>query len=354
MGKGVHAVVEGRPGHAELPGHKGNEDGRGAGCHAPLDLHLVIAQGQGRNEALLLLPIQPLQGTVIFLRDTAHGKHIVFQPLPGGGKVYYRKGQQEHPLIAGLEISQELRRVLAECDEVRRENVGIVPGPYRLSLFLHFHFADVGEFSLDGLDGFELIHRLNVHGNGQFRIQLQNFRQQLIRELGCQNLQIGRSAPILAHTERPGLPEVEAVRGDIVLCAHARFGNVLPGETERLPAAGVHLPMEQGQPRLPIHSLRGHPQPFQIACHIGLHPFQAGPGLRDPLGGQAECDILGTLNAVVAFGDLIFQHPGKLGPDAVEIVLGRGDVHPVLTPGTGTPVNKGKLERQRGIKVVEE
>ena len=61
--------------------------------------------------------------------------------------------------------SQKLRRVLAECDEVGREDVGIVPGPHRLALFLHFHFADVGELSLDGLNGFELIHRLNVCNN---------------------------------------------------------------------------------------------------------------------------------------------------------------------------------------------
>ena len=139
-----------------------------------------------------------------------------------------------------MQIGQQLRRVLAERDKVRREDVGIIPGPHRLALFFHFHFADVGELAFDGLNGFELIHRLNVHGDSQLRIQLQNLRQQLVRELGGQNLQVGRRAPILAHPERPGLPEVEAVRGDIVLCAHACFGDVLPGETKGLPAAGVH------------------------------------------------------------------------------------------------------------------
>ena len=353
MGKGVHAVVEGRPGHAELPGHKGNENRRGAGGHAPLDFHLVIAQGQRGHKRLLLLPVQPLQGTVIFLCDAAHGKHIVFQPLPGGGDIDDREREQEHSLVAGLEISQELRRVLAERDQVRGQNVGIVPGPHRLALFLHFHFADVGELSLDGLNGFELIHRLNVHGNGHFRIQLQNFRQELVRELGRQNLQVGRSAPILAHPERPGLPEVEAVRGNKVLCPHARPGNVLPGEAERLPAAGVHLAVEQRQPFLPVHRSRGNAQPFQIACHIGLHPFQAGPGLRDPLGRQPKRDIFRPLDAVVAFGNLIFQHTGELGPDAVKVILCRGDIDLVLAPGTGAAVDKGELERQGAVKVIE-
>ena len=45
VGKGVHAVVESLPAHAELTGHKGNKNRRGAGGHAPLDLQLVIAEG---------------------------------------------------------------------------------------------------------------------------------------------------------------------------------------------------------------------------------------------------------------------------------------------------------------------
>ena len=102
MGKGVHPVIEGRPRHPQLPRHKGNENRRGAGGHAPLDFHLVIAQGQGGHKALLLLPVQPLQGTVVFLCDAAHSENIIFQPLAGGGDIHHRKGQQEHPLVAGL------------------------------------------------------------------------------------------------------------------------------------------------------------------------------------------------------------------------------------------------------------
>ena len=241
VGKGVHAVVEGRPGHPQLPGHKGDKDRRGAGSHAPLDFHLVISQGQRGHKALLLLPVQPLQSAVVFLRDAAHREHIVFQPLAGGRDIDNRKRQEEHPLVAGLQIGQELRRVLAECNQVRGQDVGIVPGPHRFPLFLHLHFPDVGELALDGLNGLELIHRLNMERNRHFRIQLQDLRQELVRELGRQNLQVGRRAPVLADAECPGLPEVEAVRRDIVLCAKPGFGDVLPGEAERLPVAGVHL-----------------------------------------------------------------------------------------------------------------
>ena len=115
----------------------------------------------------------------------------------------------------------------------------------------------------------------------------------------------------------------------------------------------MHLTVKQRQPFLPVHRSRGNAQPFQIACHIGLHPFQAGPGLRDPLGRQPKRDIFRPLDAVVAFGNLIFQHTGELGPDAVKVILCRGDIDFVLAPGTGAAVDKGELERQGAVKVIE-
>ena len=90
--KCVHAIVEGLPSHAELPCHKRNKDGCGAGGHTALDFYLVVTKGQRGNKALFLLPVQTAQSAVVFLRDTAHGKHIVFQPLAVRSKVYHRKG----------------------------------------------------------------------------------------------------------------------------------------------------------------------------------------------------------------------------------------------------------------------
>ncbi len=62
----------------------------------------------------------------------------------------------------------------------------------------------------------------------------------------------------------------------------------------------------------------------------------------------------GTLDPIVRPGDLVFQHPRELATDAIEAVLRLGDIHPVFVPGAGAAVDKGELERQRGIKVIEE
>ena len=147
-----------------------------------------------------------------------------------------------------MQVGEQLGGVLGKGNEVRRQNLHIIPGTDSLFLLLRFHAAYVGDFSLDRLNGLKLVYRLNVHGDGQLGVQFQNLRQQLIRKLRRHDLQIGRRTPHLADTESPALPEVEAVRGDEVLCPHARLWNVFPRKAERLTPAGVHLPMQHRQP----------------------------------------------------------------------------------------------------------
>lgn len=108
-------------------------------------IHLVIAQGQGGHEALLLLPVQPLQCTVVFLRDAAHREDIVFQPLAGGGKFTTVNVRRN---IRSLRDWRSARSSAASFENVIRSgaSVRVMPGPHRLSLFFHFHFANVRDF----------------------------------------------------------------------------------------------------------------------------------------------------------------------------------------------------------------
>ena len=185
VGKSVHSVVQGLSVHPKLTGHKGNEDRRGACGHTPLDLNAVIAQHQRGNKSLFLLPVQPLDGTVIFLGNTRNGEHIILQPLPGGSQIDDGKGQQKHTLVPGLQVGQQLGGILGKGNEVGRKNVHVISGPDSLFLFLHLHAANIADLALDRFNCLELIHGLNVHGDGQLRIQLQDFSQQLVRKLRC-------------------------------------------------------------------------------------------------------------------------------------------------------------------------
>ena len=149
------------------------------------------------------------------------------------------------------------------------------------------------------------------------------------------------------------MPEVEAVRGDIVLRPHAVLGNVLPRKAERLPAPRVHLAVKHRQTVTAIQRLGLHPQPFEVAHDIGLHTAQPGPGLGHAASGQPKGDVLGALNAVVALGDLAFEHLHIFMPDAVELVLLFRDVHLVAVGAAGTAVDKGELKGQGTVEVVE-
>ena len=83
------------------------------------------------------------------------------------------------------------------------------------------------------------------------------------------------------------------------------------------------------------------------------YTFQTGPCCGHVFSGDAKGDVLGPFDAVVAFGNLVFQHPRVFCADAVEAVIRLGDIHLVAAPGTAAAVDKGKLKRQRTIKIIQ-
>ena len=93
---------------------------------------------------------------------------------------------------------------------------------------------------------------------------------------------------------------------------------------------------------------------MEVTHHVHLHPVKPGPGGGDALGGNAKGDIFGAFNAVVAPGNLAFQHPHELAPDAVKIVRLGGDVHMVAAGGVGAAVDKGELDGECAVEVAEE
>ena len=78
---------------------------------------------------------------------------------------------------------------------------------------------------------------------------------------------------------------------------------------ERLPDAGMKLAMQQGQTLPPVEGLALYPQPLEVADHVRLYTFQTGPCGGHIFSRDAKGDLLGPFYAVVAFCDLVFQHP---------------------------------------------
>ena len=112
--------------------------------------------------------------------------------------------------------------------------------------------------------------------------------------------------------------------------------------------------MQNLQAFQPIEGAGLYPQLFEIAHYVGLHTLQAGLCNRKTVRRHAEGQQLGSHNAVVALGNLALQHFHILAPHFAVLVILHGDIDFILAFRAAPVVDKGELERQRGVKVIEE
>ena len=122
LGQGVQAVVEGFFSRLEqlLSGER-DEDGGGTGGQAPLNLNLVLGQGQAGHEALLLLVVQPAEIAVVLLGNAGCLEDVGFQFLLGPACVQDQESDQKHTLVLALQLLQEGLGIPAISGQIRRK-----------------------------------------------------------------------------------------------------------------------------------------------------------------------------------------------------------------------------------------
>ena len=86
-----------------------------------MNLDLIQPQREAAHQSFFLLEVQPGQRTVIFLRDTGGLEDVVVKLPRCVRRVENEEGQQEHSLITGLQILQQLFSLCAVGGEVGRE-----------------------------------------------------------------------------------------------------------------------------------------------------------------------------------------------------------------------------------------
>ena len=93
--------------------------------------------------------------------------HILLTPLPvsythltlrGVGGVQHQEGDKEHSLVAGLQVLQQLFRLVAVGGKVARNDVHVISGANSFFLFLDLRAVQVGNLALHRLDGLHLVH----------------------------------------------------------------------------------------------------------------------------------------------------------------------------------------------------
>ena len=90
---------------------------------APLDVDMVLPQGEGGHQALLLLVVQPHQGAVILLRHASGPEYLVAQLPLGVGHVQDKERHHEKAFVPGLQFGKQLLGLRAIGGEVRWDDV---------------------------------------------------------------------------------------------------------------------------------------------------------------------------------------------------------------------------------------
>ena len=119
---------------------------------APLDVDMVLPQGEGGHQALLLLVVQPHQGAVILLRHASGPEYLVAQLPLGVGHVQDKERHHEKAFVPGLQFGQKLLGVRAVGGKVGGQDVHVVAGAHRLFLLLYLHGVQVGDLPLYPFD----------------------------------------------------------------------------------------------------------------------------------------------------------------------------------------------------------
>ena len=162
---------------------KGNENGDAGGGQTPLYLDLVQPQREAAHQPLLLPEIKAGKLAVVLLSDGGRLKYVVVKLLAAACRIDHDEGQQKHTLVAALQVLQQLLRLRAVGGKVRGDDVHVVSGADGLFLLLDGHFLQIRDLALDGLDGLDLIHGLDVHTDDEGAFHVEEVRQHPVVQL---------------------------------------------------------------------------------------------------------------------------------------------------------------------------
>lgn len=153
----------------------------------------------------------------MLLRYACCTEYLVFQLALGVAVIQDKKRQQKIPLVAALEILQQLFRRTAVGSKVGRQNIHIVAVPDSLFLLLNFHSVKVCDFPLHHFYGFCLLQCLNMDIDDKAAVRIKKIGQYAVGQLRRNDLQKTCSAELAAHLEHTAILERKGGRRDKVL-----------------------------------------------------------------------------------------------------------------------------------------
>ena len=99
-------------------------------------------------------------------------------------RIHHQEGDQEHALVPALQILQQLFGLAAVGGQIAWNDIHVIPGAYRLFLFLDLHLVQVRDLPLHILDRGHLVNGLNVQRNDQAGFHGEEVRKAPVVQVG--------------------------------------------------------------------------------------------------------------------------------------------------------------------------
>ena len=296
-----------------------------------------------------------MQRAVVLLRHALRLKHGVLKLLSGISRVQDDEGHKEHPLVAALQILQQLFRLRAVGGQVGGEDVHVVPRANRFFLLVHFGFVQVGDFAFNLLDGRGLVDGLDVHGDDEGAFDVEKIRQHAVVEFRGEDLQDAGRAPLVAHAEAAAFPKGKGGRRDEILRGQTGQRQPVPLEAEGFPRVHVEDVVHQAKARFPVQCFGGNAKPLEVIQDVQFKALQAWLGDFDAVRFDAESQEFGFDQSVVSLCHLVLEHPRVLVANPFKAFPPPRDADgPLKTFRARSEIEKGKLNVNGAVEVVEE
>ena len=282
-------------------------------------------------------------------------EHIGFQLLQRFSGIHHQKSNQKHSFILALQFLQKRLCVFPIGSKIGGDDVDVISGTNRFFLFLNLAAIQFCNGALNSLNGLVLVYRLDVHRHNLAGFHIQKILQQLVTEVRSGNGEKTHRTVQRSHLERLSTGERKAAGRNKILHRQSRRGQPLPIKIEFVMVAHVEHGVHQVQPFLPVQRPGRNAQATEVIEQVCLNVLQPGFCLLHGFCFNAEGQIFGFGQTIVAALQLLAEHLAVFLTYIIEAILTRLNLNPAFKAlHISSHIHKGQLKVDGAVKEVQE
>ena len=284
------------------------------------DFDRVVSQRQAGDHAVFLLKVQRNQPAVVLLSNALRLLDIQVELLFVVGGVHHQEGNEEHALVAALQVFQQLLGFAAIGGQIAGNDVHVISRSDRFLLFLDLHSVEIGDLALHVANGCNLINGLNMDGHDEAGFHGEEIGQAAVIQIETPRMEKKLTSPCLLPIPKVCLSRKSKLDGTMKSLVESPEGENCHFQSKRKGWVSMWNISCMSFNRSAIQWRREIAETLEVIQQINFNAFQ--PRLRglEVLRFDAEGDELGFRQAVVALDQLVLQHLGIFVPHIVETV----------------------------------